>query len=402
MHGRCAVGFLGQRHLLTNYQVLVDLTSTSRLEWRHWNIFTKLPVGLVAYTEEDEDNGSTYVARNVKEDKFGDLSMRRGLSGNIAVLDDSGLVKFVTEGEILVEVEPVKYSLEKINFHHGRMKTRSEEVELNRMILANDYSSNHYEQREAEGVGEDWAVVRSVVDFNATYHYYWGQLPGLIKALPATAETFSGGELVSFRWALPLSYSRQRIQVLSTSLRSGTALLATVTTRKVTREVPYTAKLEAIFADGKRKRRHIEANYVETLLESPVVNYGRPYFIRNGSFAPTTSTTTTTTTPSTTTVTSTTTSTTTTLSTATKSTINAIKTTTVRLQQQPVTTTVDNPLRRFYPSVEEDEDVDLTDMQSDDAEASRRSQPSSGASTANFRVILVVTLITRLGWWGVT
>jgi hypothetical protein len=33
---------------------MVDNTETTRLEWRKWDIFTKLPVGMVAYTEENQ------------------------------------------------------------------------------------------------------------------------------------------------------------------------------------------------------------------------------------------------------------------------------------------------------------------------------------------------------------
>lgn len=33
---------------------MVDPTKSARVEWRKWNIFTKLPVGMVAYTDEKE------------------------------------------------------------------------------------------------------------------------------------------------------------------------------------------------------------------------------------------------------------------------------------------------------------------------------------------------------------
>ena len=44
---------------------MVDNTGTTRLEWRAWDIFTKLPVGMVAYTEEDQ-----FVARVKRGSSF--------------------------------------------------------------------------------------------------------------------------------------------------------------------------------------------------------------------------------------------------------------------------------------------------------------------------------------------
>ena len=41
----CAVTFNKRLHLLDSYQVMTDRAGTSRLEWRHWDQFTKMPVG---------------------------------------------------------------------------------------------------------------------------------------------------------------------------------------------------------------------------------------------------------------------------------------------------------------------------------------------------------------------
>ena len=46
---------------------MVDNTGTTRLEWRTWDIFTKLPVGMVAYTEEHQ-----FVARVKRGSSFRD------------------------------------------------------------------------------------------------------------------------------------------------------------------------------------------------------------------------------------------------------------------------------------------------------------------------------------------
>ena len=41
----CAVTFNNRLHLIESFQVMTDRAGTSRLEWRHWDQFTKMPVG---------------------------------------------------------------------------------------------------------------------------------------------------------------------------------------------------------------------------------------------------------------------------------------------------------------------------------------------------------------------
>lgn len=277
---------------------MVDPTSTSRLEWQKWDIFTKLPLGLVAFTGEDG-----YVARrkegpSTPEYRFGDLNPRRGLSGDIAIYETGGdggrkaAVRYETDGEILVEVQPVRYDLRDVEFLTRRARERREEVHLGSRVLSNELSSVDYERDNSES--DSWGSVRSVLAYNASYRYYWGRMPGLAKALPSTGPTFRDlDKRVSFRWALPLEFSLHRILELSAFLRAGTSVQASVSAARVTTEVPYEATLVAVFPDGRRKERPIEGTYVETLLSDVSTVYGRPYFTRNGTFAPTTTTTTT-------------------------------------------------------------------------------------------------------------
>ena len=65
--GKCAVGFFEKLHRLDSYQVLVDQENSARLEWRPWDIFTKLPNGMVAYTTDDEHQ---YIAKYFDGKKY--------------------------------------------------------------------------------------------------------------------------------------------------------------------------------------------------------------------------------------------------------------------------------------------------------------------------------------------
>jgi len=88
---------------------MVDPTSTSRLEWRKWDIFTKIPLGTVAFTGEDDLVARAATDEDASKLRFADLNPRRGLSGDVALYSSDTAapksVTYLTEGaEILVEV----------------------------------------------------------------------------------------------------------------------------------------------------------------------------------------------------------------------------------------------------------------------------------------------------------
>jgi len=85
---QCAAYFFEKLVLLEDFQVLVnsDLL-TSRYEWEKWDIFTKLPIGVVAFTEGVAE--ATYIAKS-NAGKICELNPYRGLSGNLAVTSQDG------------------------------------------------------------------------------------------------------------------------------------------------------------------------------------------------------------------------------------------------------------------------------------------------------------------------
>ena len=82
----------------------------------------------------------------------------------------------------MVEVEPIRYQLDHIQYRTIRAKTEKQVVVLSRRVLSNEIE---------EGPNDEWDTVTSMAAFNATYRFYWGQIAGLIKALPASATTLS-------------------------------------------------------------------------------------------------------------------------------------------------------------------------------------------------------------------
>ena len=81
-------------------------------------------------------------------------------------------------------MEPIRYRLEHLQYRTSRANTEKKLVVLARRILSNDIE-------EEEGEESDWNTVTSIAAFNASYRFYWGQIAGLIKALPAEATTLS-------------------------------------------------------------------------------------------------------------------------------------------------------------------------------------------------------------------
>ena len=382
----CAVSFSGQLHLLESFQVMIDRSGTSRLEWQHWDFTTQLPVGLVAFTGE-----TSYVARKGSKYQLGDINPMSGLSGEMKSFDlKSMTANLEKKGQMLVEVEPVSYKLESIRFVDWRAKVDKKEVKLGHRVLANP-------QPILDPYGP-WTEVSTMVTYNASYKFYWGQMEGLIKALPSSGETYSKKQRIDFRWGLPHGYQRHRIMKISAKLQPGTSTNVSVWAYKTRTELPYTAKLVSVFADGKPKMRRIDGFYVETLLTDIEVKHGAPYFTNNGTNAPTTTTTTTTTTSTTTT--------TTTSSTMSTTTTRRPKRTTTELPTTP------NPLRKFYPeddddmedSLEEQMRFDENNIMMSDQGTNKRSSPynqklaSSSTKTTTASVWMLLALWMVIKW----
>ena len=252
------------------------------MEWQKWDIFTKRPFGTVAFYDKAfvarvkrPPSTTTTLSKTTPRFIVGELQPLRGLSGDIAVcLPDKTEVDFVTEGEILVEVEPIRYELKDTAFMRERAKVTQEVVPLGFRILSNpdpaseEDSENEVSNELVDDVTEaasddviEWQEIRGVIPYNASYHYYWGQIPGLIRTLPSSGETYNDHGRLEFQWGHPHNYVRHRIRDVVYKLRPGTSLNVTALAVKQTTEVPYSAILISLFADGQTKERRIESTY---------------------------------------------------------------------------------------------------------------------------------------------
>ena len=257
---KCAAYFFEKLVLLDTFQVLVDKTLTSRHEWMKWDIFKKLPVGVVAFTEGVAK--ATYISK-LESGKICELNPRRGLSGNLAVSEDGKKVSFLEKGYILKEIEPQSYELKNTKYATWRAKVERTPVHLGSVLLSSKHGDLH-----------KWEEISSVVTFNASYSFYFGQLDGLIRALPAKGETYGGGERyehVDFSWGLPLKFSRHRIQRVSANLMTGTVVNMSVNALLTTTELPYESILVSKFQDGVVRQHNISGTYQEAILANIIV-----------------------------------------------------------------------------------------------------------------------------------
>ena len=233
-----------------------------------------------AFTEGVAD--ATFIAK-LQDGTICELDKRRGLSGNLAVSLDQQSVTFVNKGQLLMEIEPIKYEIAHIRWIKWRSKVTRTERHLGHVLLANDQNNNNDDDRFSSDIYDDnsaaapkiiWQEISSVVAYNATYNFYYGQLDGLIRALPSKAETYGGGskfENIEFSWGLPLKFSRHRIQKVSAKLISGTAVNASVDAFLTSTELPYEAVLVSKFKDGSSLEYNISGTYQETLLANVAV-----------------------------------------------------------------------------------------------------------------------------------
>lgn len=107
----------------------------------------------------------------------------------------------------------------------------------------------------------EWQEIRGVIPYTALYHFYWGQIPGLIRTLPSNGESYNDHGRLELQLGLQHDYIRHRICDVIYKLRPGTSLNVTASAIKQTTEVPYTAILISLFADGQTKERRIESTY---------------------------------------------------------------------------------------------------------------------------------------------
>jgi len=265
--GLCLVNGVKER----KYQVLVDLTGLARLEWRKWDMFSNPEVGTVAYNEQ------TFVAQveGMAGDKIvGYLDFNRGLNGEVLVHVSVDQVLRRTAGWALVELEPLKYRLENVSFLAPRESSSTV------------FSVGSVHLVSSQVAGEEWQEEQEMVQYSYPGYEHWGHILGTVKGLPAS--TLLGETTSQFRWGLEEKEVKTGQYMVTYSLQPNTGVNITVSGSLVRKEVPYTADLVMVYKDGALTRQTVSSTFISVSVQNITQDIKGPHFTKTGLPAPAT------------------------------------------------------------------------------------------------------------------
>uniref|UniRef100_A0A0A1XP79 Protein unzipped n=1 Tax=Zeugodacus cucurbitae TaxID=28588 RepID=A0A0A1XP79_ZEUCU len=274
------------------FDVLVNKGNLGKIIWKHWRKFNAgIPIGAIRIGEDD------YIGRH-KAPASGEQGTEHwGADYNLGRLDPLGLGKIKViengndkdyeEGEVLVETEPFRYELKDIKLSNIRLEMRENITDLASSVLANR--------------GDMYILVESVMTYEFDYIQYWGSHEGVARGLPTKVYEKDAKVPVEVKWGLKYVEKRSETKSVHTKLWPGTALNVTLKGNYVTLEAPYTAKLYAFYYGIEDSvSRKISADVRKNYLKDVKLEFSPVYWIENGTFVPTTTTTSTTSTSTTT------------------------------------------------------------------------------------------------------
>lgn len=110
----------------------------------------------------------------------------------------SGNVQEFSDGEVLVETEPVRYELTGLKFDLWRKRQSRKPRVLATSVLSN--------------AGSTFPVnVDSVLAYDSKYSVYWGQGKAILKGLPTTVKFANGTLIDEVEWGIPQTQERQEV-----------------------------------------------------------------------------------------------------------------------------------------------------------------------------------------------
>jgi len=290
LDGQCAVAFINRIYKKKRFEILININRAARLEWKPYSKFKGAPEGAVAGVDESSAGSASgdrdvFIGRHLSSDtgryRPGTVEVPRRLSlssfGSMLVYDETAdTVLEYSTGDVLVEVEPVRYELEIHDTPEGDHPDAARQLMKSRRkltrhdaTLAKSSLFRFDEGRDAE------ARLQKVLSYKLKTSQYYGQVAGMIRALP-TSIRLSNGETQSVLWGLPNSSEQEETMMVGHVLQHHSAVDVSVVGVRITEEIPYKATLTAVFPDGTRRQR----NNVEGVLQKKYLNNIRPEYSR--------------------------------------------------------------------------------------------------------------------------
>ncbi|KAK0082720.1 hypothetical protein PV325_009933 [Microctonus aethiopoides] len=278
---QCTVTFLGSVSSYDRYELLENVENAARLSWLSWDKYQQIPSGAVA-------TDTMFIARHVSNDDngnedgtsskiqyIGTLDKTSNL-GTITYVKDNGTEESVTEGEILVETEPIYYELKSIKSNLVRKRVNKLEPKI--LGEATISNSRNEPAKLAEAFG-----------YSYKYFSYWGQGHGMIKALNTSITLDNGTRLYDIAWGIDGEpQERTGVYTVEIYLQPGTAVNVTLKANYTDFEALYTGQLVSHYEDGETRTRGISGMRHEITMMDLKPEFGPIYFLSNLSIVPTT------------------------------------------------------------------------------------------------------------------
>lgn len=201
--------------------------------------------------------------------------------------------------------------MEKVNMNFWRARYQRENVVLGNTILRNE------DIPEENSDKNDVSRVDTVIAYFHNSTTSWGHGHAMLAGFPVVVAFENGTEMDNFIWATDSARKHESTYPVEGFLSAGQGVNVTLVANWTESNIPYSAKVTAIYPDGSKKSRKILGSRREVGLRDVHAEFGPVYWLHNNTHVPitTTSTTTTTTTFRTTSATSSSTSRTTSTST---------------------------------------------------------------------------------------
>ncbi|KAI4478446.1 hypothetical protein M0802_014532 [Mischocyttarus mexicanus] len=277
---RCTVSIHGNVRSYEKYDLLENVDNAARISWRHWNVYTNLPVGVVA-------TDKMYVARFEKPIDETNTNLPYSYTHYIGTMETNenfGTVFYVKENgieytaktcEVLVETEPIYYELSsvKLNLFKKRIVKRTP-----RLIWEGTLKNE----------GDKKSMLAEAVAYSYNYSMYWGQGHAILKGLNTSIMMYDGVKLPLIIWGIEEREKRTEVEKIEIYLEPGTGVNVTLKANYTDMEVPYTGELVSHYEEKGTTSRTINGIRREESLIDITREFGPIYYLKDNTLVPTT------------------------------------------------------------------------------------------------------------------
>ncbi|XP_014205059.1 protein unzipped [Copidosoma floridanum] len=269
----CTVTYLGSVGSYKHYQLLENVEGAARISWNKWSKYASPPSGAVAsdklYVARHEASQSTSQTHYI-----GTLDSQ-DMPSSIQYAKEGGEEGSASEGQLLVEIEPISYELR--DFELVRTKSRvvkREMRDLARVTIGN--------------TGTEPSTMAEALAYSYTHVIYLGQGHAMLQGLNTSVTARNNHKLLDMKWGIKIRENRTGVHNVEINLKAGTAVNVTLQGEYVVEDTPYTGMLFSRYEDSaSAKPRSVNGEHREEKIVNVKPIFGLVYYTGNNSLAPT-------------------------------------------------------------------------------------------------------------------